>query len=425
MLEKPSKVFLRILLPLVLITLACSLFSPPGEEPDPEPKSNQAGEVLKPTEEPDHTPSATSTPSADLAPTEPPDTSEPEVDPQSSTQAVYAWIPEVAYKTQSAGIFANLEIDSHDDLHLVFFQDTHDKVWWMQGQNNKWTRQEQITSGSGRGFHVSMVLDSQDNPHFAYHSVDTPEQAPFLYYKFWNGGSWTGVYKNREYDVVNTDISLALGPNDEPHIIFLEDYGQNLVYTRFENSAFINQVVGRANPDLKDLSLVVDFKGNPHLVYQSEEQGLMYATLQDGNWVWEVVDPAKGAGSYADITIDNHGGLHIAYYHKGEGSLIYARPSDDGWETQMVDEGGDLGQYPSITVDSSGDIHISYYDAANENLKYAYGTGVNWLIQTIDDLGSVGQYTSIALDSKGLPTIAYYDSQNQDVKLARAMPLQP
>jgi len=433
--DKSRIVFLRILLPLMLVTLACSLFSSPADQESSEPESIQISDTPEPPiiDEPAHTalpPTSTAALPENPTPTEAPDeastaTSIPDVDTQSSTEPVFNWIPEVAYKSQAVGLFANLEIDSRDDLHLAFFQDTNDKVWWMQGQNNPWATQVEVTSGSGRGFHVSMALDSRDNPHFAYHSIGSTQQQPFLYYKYWNGNGWTGVYKNREYGVVNTGISLALGPNDEPHILFVEDYGQNLVYSRFANSRFVNQVVGRANPDVKGLSLVVDSKGDPHLVFQSEDQGLMYAALQEENWNWQVVDPAKGAGSYADITIDHGGNLHIAYYDLGERSLKYAWQSSDGWETQFIEEGGNLGQYPSIAVDSNGDIHISYYDAANEHLKYAFGSQGNWRIDTVDDLGSVGEYTSIALNSKDLPNIVYYDSKNQDLKLARAMPLSP
>jgi hypothetical protein len=152
----------------------------------PEPKSTDTplptstsplptNTLLPPTNTPTDIPTNTLTDSPTASPT-----SEP----------IFSWIPEVAYKSQSAGYFANLEIDNQDKLHLGFFQDTNDMVWWMHSQNKSWADPEQVTGGLGRGFHVSMALDSNDNPHFAYHSLDTKKQEPFLFYKYWKGSSY-------------------------------------------------------------------------------------------------------------------------------------------------------------------------------------------------------------------------------------------
>jgi hypothetical protein len=156
---------------------------------------------------------------------------------------VFTWITEVVYKFKSAGYFANLAIDSQNNLHFGFFQDYYDMIWWVQNLNNQWLPPEQVTGGLGRGFHTSMVLDSLDRPHFAYHAIENGKEEPYLYYKYWTGNDWVGVFRNIEYRVLNTDISLALDPNDSPHFLFMEDYANSLIYTQFRNGKFENQVV--------------------------------------------------------------------------------------------------------------------------------------------------------------------------------------
>jgi hypothetical protein len=338
---------------------------------------------------------------------------------------VFAWIPEVVYKSQAAGYFANLAIDSQDNLHLGFFQDFSDMVWWVQSLNNQWVAPEQVTGGVGRGFHTSMVLDSTDRPHFAYHAIDTKKQEPYLYYKFWTGNNWKGVFKNIDYRVHNTDISMALGPDDAPHFFFIEDYADNLIYSRFGSYGFENQVVGRGNPASESFPIIIDQLGNPHMLFQSVDQGLIYATKRPDTWNWVVVDPGTGAGQFSDIALDAAGGIHVAYNDANEGDLKYAFLSGDVFVQQLVDSQGDVGQYSSIAVDSSGNIHIGYYDSTNNALKYAYGKDGQWAIDTVDNNGSVGEYASIALDSKDRPYIAYFDQENEDLKLARSMPLMP
>jgi hypothetical protein len=338
---------------------------------------------------------------------------------------VFTWIPEVVYKFQSAGYFANLAIDSQDNLHLGFFQDYYDIVWWIHSLNNKWIPPEQVSGGLGRGFHTSMVLDSADRPHFAYHAIDNRKQEPYLYYKYWTGNNWAGIFRNIEYRVLNNDISLALDPNDSPHFFFIEDYGNSLIYSQFRNGKFENQVVGIGNPDCQSLPIIVDQFGNPHLLYQSVDQGLMYATKQADTWNWVVVAPSIGAGQFSDITLDEAGTIHVAYYDSSEGDLWYAYLLGDGFKQQLIDTQGNVGQYSSIVVDSSGYVHISYYDATNKALKYALGHNDQWAVDTVDNYGSVGEYSSIAIDSNDKPFIAYFDQDNEDLKLARAVPLIP
>ena len=204
-----------------------------------------------------------------------------------------------------------------------------------------------------------------------------------------------------------------------------EDYANNLIYTQFSSGIFKNQVLGIGNPDSKSLPIVVDQIWNPHLLYQSFDEGLVYATMRTDIWIWIVVDPSPGAGQFSDITLDDAGTIHLAYYDASEGDLIYAYLVGDVFKQQLIDANGNVGQYPSIVVDSSGYVHISYYDSTNKDLKYAHGKGGQWAVDTVDNNGSVGEYSSIAIDSNDKPYIAYFDRDNEDLKLARAMPLMP
>jgi hypothetical protein len=331
----------------------------------------------------------------------------------------------VVHKSQATGYFASLDIDSQDELHLGYFQDNYDMVWYSRTQGGKWLDPVQVTGGLGRGFHASFVLDSQEKPHFAYHSIETNRQTAMLYYKYMRDSTWMGVFKNGDYKLTNTDISLALGADDSPHFIFQENYANNMVYARFGDNGFTNQVIGSASPDCRSFPLVIDQRGDPHIAYMGGDGGLTYATLGGDDWRWEVVDSNTGAGWFSDLTLDADGKPHLAYYDLGEKTLKYAHRSGDDWIVTVIDNAGDVGQYVSLAVDSLGEIHISYYDATNSALKYAHGSPEGWLIYTVDNLGSVGKHSSIALDSKNLPYIGYFDAGNEDLKLARAIPISP
>jgi hypothetical protein len=449
-----AKILIRLLLPIVIITMACSLFIP--DEPNSSSSRDSEPRETK-TEKPTKTPLSSPTMDLSLLSSPPPMDEEPVAEepateepiiptstltrtpvmptptqtplpsatPLPTVAPVFSWIPEVVQESQASGYFANLKIDSQDNFQVGYFQDNFDMVWWMHTRSNKWSAPEQVSGGLGRGFHISLALDSKDNPHFAYHSYPLDNQEPFLFYRYWNGSAWMGAFKDSEYKVVNTDISMALGPDDAPHFVFMENYAYNLVYARFGGNGFINQVVGRANPECQSLPIVVDENGNPHLVYQSADQGFVYATLQNEIWNWEVIDSSANAGWYSDIALDDSGQLYVVYYDRDEANLKFASRSQNGWDSQIIDSQGDVGRFPSIAVDSAGNIHVSYYDANNTALKYAFGKDDQWAVDTVDNLGDVGKFTSIAVDSKDLPYIAYFDQDNEDLKLAKSIPLRP
>ena len=212
---------------------------------------------------------------------------------------------------------------------------------------------------------------------------------------------------------------MALDPLDQPHFSFLDRYSNQVVYSKFSSArGFEDQPLGNANPQCQSFPIAVDNLGNPHLLYQAAEGGLMYATLKDGIWLREKFDPQPGAGFHSDIALDEQGIPHVAFYDSDNKNLKYAYLSSSGWNIQTVDDGNDVGLFPAIAIDQRGNIHISYYDGANKDLKYAHGRSEGWNIYIVDSAGDVGQWNSIAPDTNGLPRISYLDKGNEDLKLA-------
>ena len=80
-------------------------------------------------------------------------------------------------------------IDDQGVIHLVYFQDDYDVLFYSTLHNGQWTA-EKVVGGMGSGFHASLALNSQGNPIIAYHIVDYPNNIPRLVMMKWTGSSW-------------------------------------------------------------------------------------------------------------------------------------------------------------------------------------------------------------------------------------------
>jgi hypothetical protein len=167
-------------------------------------------------------------------------------------------------------------------------------------------------------------------------------------------------------------------------------------------------------------SLALDPDGDPHISYvDGNHSGLKYASWNGSTWDIQVVD-AGGVtgwnGKWSSLSIDPSGRPHISYCAFDEtydSYLNYAWWNGTGWSTQTVDPSGS-GLFTSIALDSEGHPHISYY--GYYSLQYASWDGSKWKIEIVDpgrfayddSMISIGYYTSLALDSKDNPHISYY-----------------
>jgi len=384
--------------------------------------------TLTPTSTPSITPSSTPTPppTDTVTPTNTTTPTNTETPTNTSTPTLapeFAWVSEVLHQEQSIGYWTSLVIDKDNEFHLTYFQDNFDVVWYAHTEGGQWETREHVRGGIGAGFNTSLSLDSDGYPHIVYNSYKSKGVTPRLHYDFWNGSVWKGYFRNPDYKLwVFADIAIALGPDDIPHFVFIENYASNVIYSTYNGGQFENYVVGKGIKNAPSLSLVIDESRNPRLAFQHAEDGLVYATFQGGFWQWETVNSSSGAGKYSDLALDISGNPHIAYYNADDTNLYYSYKDGSEWVTQLVDGNGDVGYYASIEVDKEGHIHIGYQDISENNAKYAHGRNGHWDIYVVDDHGDVGAFLSLVIDSNGIPYMSYQDMENEDLKFARAMP---
>lgn len=196
----------------------------------------------------------------------------------------------------------------------------------------------------------------------------------------------------------------------------------------------INTIDANADSTTYSSELVLDSDNNPHIAYNSYENGngqgslnLVYASWNGTNWTTQTVTQNTPV---LDLKLDKNNNPHILSYNSGnsytsEEPLSYISwTSDSNLSTTLLDRDGINGH---IAFDSAGNTHIAYTAVARGNnsnnlLKYASLVGSNWSIQTVDapqtrlnnetDLMLGGSF--LVLDSQGNPHILYYYHLTKD-----------
>ena len=330
----------------------------------------------------------------------------------------HSWDIQTLDSEGSVGKYSSIAIDSNDNIHISFFDDTNKSLKYAYFNGTAWTI-ENVSSNIGISMETSIAVDSQNRPHISY-------TTGALRYGFFNGNMWIN-------ELIDTDgrrySSIAIDSNDLPHIAYFDDEASNgnLKYT-YNNGSLWNMTIVDS-PGTVGLwpSIKMDLSDHPHISYvDSSNQCLKYAYNNGITWHKEVVDTAIGlVGGYTSIAIDTNKYIHISYYKSLDYDLKYAYYNGSSWSKTIIDSNGDVGTDTSIALDSNERPHISYHDSTNSDVKYAYFNGTEWQTEAIDTIESDGFYTSLVLDSMDLPHISEYDLTNKDLKIAHLLDREP
>lgn len=115
---------------------------------------------------------------------------------------------------------------------------------------------------------------------------------------------------------MNTDCTLALDPNDDPHICYTALNG-DLKYASWDGAAWSTQTVDSGYMGVGS-SLAFDPAGNPHISYlnyttispvEITDITLKYASWEGTSWSAQKVASANGDSS---LVFDNNGTAHIS-----------------------------------------------------------------------------------------------------------------
>lgn len=290
---------------------------------------------------------------------------------------------------------------------------------------------------------MSLVLDSNKNPHIAY-TVKNTGAGNFLEYAYFDGSSWhfkkllLPTNYRRFYSP-----ALALDHSENPHIVYVykEPTGKyNLKHISFPAAELtlpgpvtvtldiITDVGDYNSVPCCDLewnskpSLVIDASGTLHITFTDvTDNSLKYITSTNGNWsvpvhVDSIPSGERGVIAASSLVLDSHNNPHVSYYYRNYSSnkneIRYTYFDGGVWKNPPEILDSAFAYYTSLALDTSNKPHIVY--AWTGDLRYAYKDNNNkWNYRWVDNYQAMGQYrANLALDTNGNPYVSYETHSN-------------
>jgi hypothetical protein len=260
-----------------------------------------------------------------------------------------------------------------------------------------------------------------------------------------------------EWEVLNVTFtakppihpSLALDPDENPHIAYFDSSG-SLLYASWVGKDLLPIPVTAKNGSghwnvatvysgslgSRDCSLGFDQNGVPHISFVNSPNTLKYASLTNtgsgSQWTVDWVDSSLDGFGSNSLAIAADGTPNISYYDYSTRSLNFAWKDGQEWHGSVIDDAADVGGGSSLKISDQGIMGVSYTDYSSGALRYASQVpGSTWETSIVDGptwviLGNgvypisshVGKYSSLALGPDGTPLIAYYSEEIEGLKIA-------
>ena len=222
---------------------------------------------------------------------------------------------------------------------------------------------------------TTLALDPTGNPHISYYNMDIVNITGDLVYVHKVGSNWVSEIVDSAGDV-GWHNSIAVDSQGNPHIAYYDNTNNKLKYAYKDSLGWHIQIV----VDGWQPSLMLDSNGNPHISFQ-DDSGLQNALWDGSSWKFKTVDGANGwkTGWWCSLALDSTGTPHISYFDVIDEYLRYAHWNGTSWDLKIADNSGTTCYYSSIAVDGNGKPHIIYFldSGADQEIRYARWNGLH------------------------------------------------
>ncbi|MCK9307614.1 MAG: PKD domain-containing protein, partial [Methanoculleus sp.] len=293
---------------------------------------------------------------------------------QANETVKYAWT-DGAWQTEkvvTSNGWTSLALDGNGTPHIAYSNAAGTSLNYMTRQGSNWSETGITPVGST---YPSLVMSSSHGPCVAFQNVPLAIPRFSWYPPGQAGADWPTVQAEPINARTGADhVSLALNSDQQPHISYSTATTLKHAWmpTWGAPEKWTNESVVSANVGWTSMGFDAD--GHPAIAYyDATSKRLMYA-VNDSSWRTEVVDAAGDVGRYCSLAFNPKDGSDhapgISYYDATTGSLKYAWKDGTAWYSATVDT-GNVGEWTSLAIDENGYAHISYADAGNSTLKYA------------------------------------------------------
>jgi len=209
--------------------------------------------------------------------------------------------------------------------------------------------------------------------------------------------------------------SMAIDPQDEIHITYLDTRSARVKYAVGHEQIWSIETIGPASARPRTTSLILDAHGMPHVAWIGPD-GIMFARRDEA---WSVSCVAQVDAHDVSLALDSQGRPHVSYVVVGTG--LHHAWRDANWHTESVDsaiwDAVRHVQHSAIAVGPEDCVMIAYC-VDDEYVKLAQQSAAGWTISTVyaEPYSFIVHHPTLVLDDLGYPHIGY--GSGSEIQLA-------
>ncbi|MCP4632117.1 MAG: hypothetical protein GY855_04260 [candidate division Zixibacteria bacterium] len=289
-------------------------------------------------------------------------------------------------------------------------------------QGSVWQREAADSTGTDKGQHCKLAIDSEDNPHIAYFDADFQD----LRYAYYNNGTWTVEIVDSIGDA-GRDCSIALDSQDVPHISYQHEYlgyHWSLKYATLTDTGWYKIILDcPMDTSIGEIgefsSIEINNDGYPCISYlQDNPDEIKYMYLDESGWHLSVVQEVR-LPRYNKLRLMN-GETPIIGFHRLDTSnndileLAYFETSDSSWSVVTIPDSVDFinfGHGIGYDIDSENNAYFAFFNPGHD-LHLASYDGSNWSTDTIlvDPYFGGRPTHTLTIDNEDNPCLATFQS---------------
>ena len=232
--------------------------------------------------------------------------------------------------TLATGFYPSIGLDKNNNPHITYLDEQTSRLRYAKWTGKAWSIS---TVNSDQNINGPMALDDKGYPHISYCVYERKA----IGYARWTGVSWSSSTMELDGNVTGI-VSLAIGKNGYPHIFYYEattdpviklaNWGggggtfYKLKHAKWNGKMWKIEDVPLNGPLSPHCSVTLDKSDYPHIAYvDRENHTLTYVKWTGKAWENSVIGPALARGAVS-LALDGKGDPHIVYY-SGAGELMY------------------------------------------------------------------------------------------------------
>lgn len=234
-----------------------------------------------------------------------------------------------------------------------------------------------------------------------------------LYYGHYSaGGEWNSEIVDDTY-LVGLHVSLALDSSDQPHFLYQSQAADTYLYAY--KQAGIWQIEALPYGSVLEPSLALDQNDEVGVSFlDGDTLDLVYGHRGTSTWAFTTVDESGEVGAKSSLAIDSGDEAHIAYHDISNDCVKYAEFSSPDWLiTDFCEPSTEINAL-ALAIDSGDAPHIVSLGqvSGTDTLTYRHWTGSMWEREdeVVAFAGSAGNgfgSISMGLDGADLPHVSF------------------